>query len=284
MRSPWCLLGASALPRPPELLHKQTNNSSSQRRHHYFGYYESPHDYNSISSDSKDKIKYNTANKNCLCNNCNICNYPNKSNELSDHPRDSSAKPTAMSGTVRMTRVTTTMCCSVIFLCVAILSSLPLGISSAAAVTTSSNTDSPVSEFLPGGSRRSPDSGGFSCHLETGNVSARVSAAAQILEAEVATSPPGIRYTAALTVRRVLRRYRGPGRLKKTDVITLTLQRQPREPCVAVAALQVGRRYFVFLNAPARHGVAPKLVAPPLASTRRNRRLVRQKVCNKCGE
>ena len=122
------------------------------------------------------------------------------------------------------------------------------------------------------------------CSLVAGDAARRAAAAAQVLEAEVATSPTGRNvYTAALTVRRVLRRYRGPGRLKKHDTITLTLQRAAVQPCVAVASLQVGRRYFVFMDGPARRRIAPKAVAAPLPYNRRGRRLIRQLTCSKCG-
>ena len=140
---------------------------------------------------------------------------------------------------------------------------------------------------LPPGHHAAPsgEGSGPSCNLVLGDAAARVAAAAQVLEAVVETSPSGRNvYTAALMVRRVLRRYRGPGRLKKENVITLTLQRAPIEPCIAVASLHVGKRYFVFLNAPERRGVAPKAVAAPLPYSKRTRRIIRQKTCTKCGE
>ena len=124
------------------------------------------------------------------------------------------------------------------------------------------------------------------CDLVTGGPAARTAAAAQVLEAEVITSTFGGKnnnYTASLSVSRVLKKYRGPNRLKKQDVITLTLQKEPLIYCMPAADLREGNRYFVFYNAPSKRRVAPTVVAAPVPYTRRTKRIIRQLVCAKCG-
>lgn len=248
MKSPWGLLGASALPRPPEpRFVQQTSLFTTQV---------SATKHNEVTSE---KLQIQVKNIMVQKTKRGSCD------ELSQHNMKSigcSIKQVKMDASVPLWRVLVGL-----FLVMVLLTE-----------TCSSLPSSSYGSY--GRDHRRQD-----CNLTSGDATARAGAAAQVLEAEVATSPEGSnKYTAALTVKRVLRRYRGPGRLKKQDVITLTLQRRQELPCVAVASLQVGKRYFVFLNAPARRNVAPKAVAAPIPYSRRARRLIRQEVCNKCGE
>lgn len=132
------------------------------------------------------------------------------------------------------------------------------------------------------------------------DVASRAYVSPQVVEAVVKdTSPtaPGQPYTVTVSVSRILRRYRGPSRLRKRATLTLTF-RQPLSDtdsensaqnsdsvgdCLVSASLK-RRRYLLFLSGPKERGAQPVPVAPPVLANKKLRRVVRKMVCNKCGE
>ena len=125
------------------------------------------------------------------------------------------------------------------------------------------------------------------CKLLRGSVAVRVAGSAQVVEAQVLTSGvsgPGNVYTASLTVIKLFKKYRGPGKLRRRTVFSMTLQKRQLQSCVVVGALEEGKRYFVFFDGPRRRNRAPEPVTDPLPYNKRTRRLIRQSVCRNCGE
>ncbi|KAK7078342.1 hypothetical protein SK128_020720, partial [Halocaridina rubra] len=119
---------------------------------------------------------------------------------------------------------------------------------------------------------------------------------------------PGQIYTVTISVSKVLRRYRGPLRVKKRATLKLTFRSPSSSPspspplweeepntnifseeCLVSATLRRHRKYIFFLSGEGEEenqtGFSSKNlvpVAPPEPASKKIRRLVRKMVCKRC--
>lgn len=132
------------------------------------------------------------------------------------------------------------------------------------------------------------------------DVASRAYVSPQVVEAvvkDMSPTVPGQPYTVTVSVSRILRRYRGPSRLRRRATLTLTFRHPLSDTdsensaensdsvgdCLVSASLK-RRRYLLFLSGPKERGAQPVPVAPPVLANKKLRRVVRKMVCNKCGE
>lgn len=123
--------------------------------------------------------------------------------------------------------------------------------------------------------------------------------APQVVEAVVQKVTKGYPlYEVMFLVTRVYKKYRGHGRVKKHHKVSLPFRKQPsslREyhhlttvattaDCVAVADLVVNRKYFLFLNGAEQKRALLQNIFPPIPSTKRTKRRIKNIVCSGCGE
>lgn len=132
------------------------------------------------------------------------------------------------------------------------------------------------------------------------DVASRAYVSPQVVEAvvkDMSPTVPGQPYTVTVSVSRILRRYRGPSRLRRRATLSLTLRLPLADTdsensvknsdsvgdCLVSASLK-RRRYLFFLSGPKERGSQAVPVAPPELANKKLRRVVRKMVCNKCGE
>ncbi|CAL4104439.1 unnamed protein product [Meganyctiphanes norvegica] len=164
--------------------------------------------------------------------------------------------------------------------------------------------------------------GGDGCPVRTDavDVQSKAYVSAQVVEAtvkgEVAQVASGQPYTVSFVVSRSLRRYRGPGRVKKQATLILTFLRPHdddesdsgagggavpgADQCLVEAAIRPRRKYVLFLSGAGGGGSArsgssdsgsgpggsPTVVpvAAPVPASKKLRKIIKKSACSKCGE